>query len=522
MRIEQVIKDYTPFLLKTGYLITRDRVKVEAIVEQTFVKFKVGNSEIVKPSIIKSKLLGFLVKSLHEYYKSWHYQKLILKRIFDNGEQYIHPSHHDDMSYAILRLPLKLRETATLYFYAERTTAEISRLLGVPQGTVQQRLLKVKQLINKPIFEEEIGKQMALIDAYLTEWDERAKFVEQKFIDTVEMIEVAPPNKKRKKMIIGIAIIGAAVLAVVIAEFITKKDAQSIGDEQQIGELEETFVQKGFEIFPGAIQKGEVLVPPDIAFEIAKYQNYYLNSSMDSLSLSDWQGREELYNYYITLYTLEKNNYQFDLERIKFYQERAVLAYSAKKENLDYQTFIRMLNEHHNITEQDIIDYYFVPKELTTYFEGEFRNKYLDDPYSDFINDFRNEYYKFIGYDQEKHYHEYEMEQKALENKFEVLTDLSKLPMINIEDNSYKFALDEEGQILMLDPSINAFSYLIFQNLSDVFDLTYGFGREINRLSLPDFISYLRGNYEETKNEAVLRYIEFCEIILRSIELDLD
>jgi RNA polymerase sigma-70 factor, ECF subfamily len=518
MRIEQVIKEYTPFLLKTAYLITRDRAKVEAIVEQTFIKFKVGNSEFVKPSITKSKLLEFLVKSLNEYYKSWHYQKLIVKRIFDNGEQYIHPSFHDDLSYAILRLPLKLRETATFYFYAERTTTEISRLLGVPQGTVQQRLLKVKQLINKPIFEEEVGQQTALIDAYLTEWDERAEFVEQKFIDTVEMIEVAPSNKKRKKIIVGIAVIGAAVLAIVISEFITKKDAQSIEDEQQIGDLKQTYVQDTFEIFPGAIQKSDVLIPPDISLEIAKYFSYYLGTDLHSLSRSDGVGRDEIYTYYSTYYMLEKNNYPFDFERIKFFQELAATSHRSKKGNPNYHSFIQILNEQHNITEQEIIDYYFVPKELGVYFQQEFMKTYIDqfDTYG-----FLEEYSKIIGYDSEKLYQDYVKEQEAIESKYEELTDLSRLPIDTKRVNA-KFALDDEGQIIMLDPYIHFYSYSDEQYFIK-FTYENEFSRELNRLSLQDYILFLEEKYNENKNEEFLReYIEGFKIVKRSIDLELD
>ena len=517
MRIEQVIKEYTPFLLKTTYLIVRDRAKVEAIVEQTYFKFKAENNEFIKPSVIKSKLIECLVKSLSEYYKSWSYQKLFVKRMFDNGEQYVHPGYQDDLSYAILRLPLKLREIATFYFYAERTSAEISRLLGVAQGTVQQRLLKAIKLMDKPIFEEEVGKQTAPIDAYLTEWDERAEFLEQKLIDVVEEIEVSPAiKKKRKKRMISLAAIVGVILVFGISAFILKKDSNSRENQQQIGKLEQTYSQNVLEIFPGASRKGDALVPSDIALEIAKYHEYYLGTGMYSLTSSELGGSSELYRYFITLYILEKNNYPFNMERIESYQERANIVHKENMENPYYKKFVQILSSEHNITEQEIIDYYLVPKEVVMFLEEQYLNTVDESNTNLYEYDYWNEYYKIIGLDMEKQYIDFELKQQEMVSKYEPLTDLSKLPFSVEEDSYLQFALDEEGQIITLNPGIQHFS----MGMSDFYDLIFGFKDDVNRLSLQDFIVYLQERYEETKEASLLGFIEYCKIVLRSIDLE--
>ena len=50
-----------------------------------------------------------------------------------------------ELTLAVMNLPLKLRETIVLYYYQDMSTAEIAEALGVTQPTVSYRLKQGRQ-----------------------------------------------------------------------------------------------------------------------------------------------------------------------------------------------------------------------------------------------------------------------------------------------------------------------------------------------------------------------------------------
>lgn len=57
----------------------------------------------------------------------------------------------------ILRLPLKLRTTVTLYYIEGYSVQEIAKLTRVPSGTVKSRLSRSRDLLREQLSETEFG-----------------------------------------------------------------------------------------------------------------------------------------------------------------------------------------------------------------------------------------------------------------------------------------------------------------------------------------------------------------------------
>lgn len=57
----------------------------------------------------------------------------------------------------ILRLPLKLRTTVTLYYIEGYSTQEIAKLTRVPSGTVKSRLSRSRDLLREQLSDTEFG-----------------------------------------------------------------------------------------------------------------------------------------------------------------------------------------------------------------------------------------------------------------------------------------------------------------------------------------------------------------------------
>ncbi|MGN0452498.1 MAG: RNA polymerase sigma factor [Ruminococcus sp.] len=55
---------------------------------------------------------------------------------------------------AINRLPLPKRQVIALYYFKDLSTAELSEILGIPEGTVKSRLKAARDQIRKELFDE--------------------------------------------------------------------------------------------------------------------------------------------------------------------------------------------------------------------------------------------------------------------------------------------------------------------------------------------------------------------------------
>lgn len=54
---------------------------------------------------------------------------------------------------AVDDLPEKLRMVVLLYYMEERTIAQISRIAGIPEGTVKSRLYQARKILEKKLEE---------------------------------------------------------------------------------------------------------------------------------------------------------------------------------------------------------------------------------------------------------------------------------------------------------------------------------------------------------------------------------
>ena len=65
------------------------------------------------------------------------------------------PAQYDGLWAAVCALPPDRRTAVTLFYYESMTVDEITRLLGVPQGTVKSRLARARAQLKEMLQEQE-------------------------------------------------------------------------------------------------------------------------------------------------------------------------------------------------------------------------------------------------------------------------------------------------------------------------------------------------------------------------------
>lgn len=150
--LEQIMEQYTEYLIRIAYYYVKDLHVAEDIVQDVFIKFH--QSTIYEDrGQLKAYLTRVVINKSKDYLKSWTYRKvqlqnkLLVKEIRTKSDSLIRKEEQELIGEAIMQLPLKQREILIYFYFEEMTIAEITKLLAIPESTVKTRIRRGKELL---------------------------------------------------------------------------------------------------------------------------------------------------------------------------------------------------------------------------------------------------------------------------------------------------------------------------------------------------------------------------------------
>lgn len=139
---ERLAEQYQTAVLRTCYLYLRDKSLAEDAVQETFIKVFRGMGSFRGESSEKTWIMKIAMRTCYDMnHSSWH--RFFNRRVtpemlpeaavpFDDVD--------DELTNAVIRLPLKLREVILLYYYQGLKVNDIAEALGISQSSVSGRL----------------------------------------------------------------------------------------------------------------------------------------------------------------------------------------------------------------------------------------------------------------------------------------------------------------------------------------------------------------------------------------------
>lgn len=139
---EQLVEQYQTVVLRTCYLYLCDKSLAEDAVQETFIKVFRGMDSFKGESSEKTWIMKIAMHTCYDInHSSWH--RVFNRRVtpemlpeaavpFDDVD--------DELTNAVVRLPLKLREVILLHYYQGMKVNDIAEVLGVSQSSVSGRL----------------------------------------------------------------------------------------------------------------------------------------------------------------------------------------------------------------------------------------------------------------------------------------------------------------------------------------------------------------------------------------------
>ncbi|TMV47663.1 sigma-70 family RNA polymerase sigma factor [Paenibacillus mesophilus] len=157
------MEQYGDYLLRTAFLLVKDRHAAEEAVQDTFVTayYKIG--QLQNPLKLRSWLTRIVVNRCRMRQRTWDWRRLFafprMEQLLEDGsepgpeERLLQGLRSERLTDAIQQLAYPYREAITLYYFNEMNIEEISEQLGCNKNTVKARLARGRARL-KRILEE--------------------------------------------------------------------------------------------------------------------------------------------------------------------------------------------------------------------------------------------------------------------------------------------------------------------------------------------------------------------------------
>ena len=157
MVVERLIEDYGQDVLKIAYLYVKDQQLAEDIFQEVFYKVMKNYHKFEHLSSEKTWLIRITINTCKDLLRtSW------LRRVTtfgtleeQNQTQYEQPfdmtqsESNNELYEMIMKLPQRYKEVILLFYYEDFSYDEMAKILNIPKGTVQSRLARGREKLNK-------------------------------------------------------------------------------------------------------------------------------------------------------------------------------------------------------------------------------------------------------------------------------------------------------------------------------------------------------------------------------------
>jgi RNA polymerase sigma-70 factor (ECF subfamily) len=166
LTLDQLMKEYGQDVWNFAYFICKNRDMTDDITQDVFLQAYRHVSSFRGEASVKTWLLKITRNISYNYRHSAFFRRVILMDTVKPTEQqlsaeeaFMEQEISNDVWKTVLQLSPKLREVIVLDAKYELSTREISRILGISEGTVKSRLFRARKKMFHMLNEEELANE---------------------------------------------------------------------------------------------------------------------------------------------------------------------------------------------------------------------------------------------------------------------------------------------------------------------------------------------------------------------------
>jgi RNA polymerase sigma-70 factor, ECF subfamily len=157
--IERLMSLYGNDVLKTSYLYLKDKEKAEDAFQEVFMKIYKKYPSFKGKSSEKTWIISITINVCKDFLRSSWFKRVFLTDQIINEEKYedktdeavIKVIENKILFNEVITLQANLKDVVLLYYYQEFSTKEISKILGIAEGTVRSRLHRAREILRSKL-----------------------------------------------------------------------------------------------------------------------------------------------------------------------------------------------------------------------------------------------------------------------------------------------------------------------------------------------------------------------------------
>ena len=145
--LERLVEEYQTAVLRICYLYLCDRSQAEDAVQETFLKVYKGLDSFRGESSEKTWIMKIAMNTCwsmnHSGWARFFNRRVTPEMLPEAAVPF--EEKDDELTWAVIRLPIRLREVILLYYYQGLKVKEIAEALGISQPSVSGRLKRGRE-----------------------------------------------------------------------------------------------------------------------------------------------------------------------------------------------------------------------------------------------------------------------------------------------------------------------------------------------------------------------------------------
>ena len=155
--ITRLVEEHQLALLRLCYAYLHDRELAEDAVQETFLKAYRKLDQFQGNAGMKTWLSAIAINCCRDMSRRGWFRHIDRSVSVDTLPERAEEAHtaEDEVSVAVMNLPVRLRETVLLYYFEDMNTKEIAETLRISQQAVSGRLQRAREKLRKALVSAE-------------------------------------------------------------------------------------------------------------------------------------------------------------------------------------------------------------------------------------------------------------------------------------------------------------------------------------------------------------------------------
>lgn len=147
--ISEIVNTYSDMVYKLALARTKNKFDADDVFQEVFVRYMKNHHKLVSDEHTKAWLIRVTINCSKDIFASSWFKRTISLVDSSIDSLSFSTEENKEVYYSVLELPKKYRTVIHLFYYEEMSIIEISKVLGIKEGTIKSQLHRGRNLLKE-------------------------------------------------------------------------------------------------------------------------------------------------------------------------------------------------------------------------------------------------------------------------------------------------------------------------------------------------------------------------------------